>query len=215
MPRIKERVKILHEPSNQEIFHCLGDMPVYSQILLENTRDKPYAEFLKWLLEVNFFNDRNEKINLTKLSQNFKSKTAEITKWIRQIYEDIFELNENQPQLFQTEGMKVTFTVKNRDNYCYFNTCLPAIPREFESIQFHFIHAKMGTGRFWVKNIEHSIQESIISITINLESDYVNKYREYLLEKAVFHNWIGLIDLYKKQPSEIDDLLHQFYKIHR
>lgn len=73
----------------------------------------------------------------------------------------------------------------------------------------------MGLYRFWVKNIEHSIQENIISTTINLESDYVNKYREFLLEKALFHEWIGFIDVYKKSSYEIDNDLRQFYKMYR
>jgi hypothetical protein len=215
MPRIKERQKILHQPSTQEIFSCLEDMHVYSKILLVNSSDKPYAEFLNWLLEANFFNDRNGKINLTKLASSFKSETSKITKWIRQIYEDIFELNETQPQFFQTEGIKVTFAAKHNDNYCVFNTCLPLVPREFESIHFYFFKGKMGLYRFWVKNIEHSIQENIISTTINLESDYVNKYREFLLEKALFHEWIGFIDVYKKSSYEIDNDLRQFYKMYR
>ena len=61
MPRIKEKQKIIHEPSTHELFLCLGEMPSYSKILLENNSDKPYSKFLQWLLEINFYKrGRNE-----------------------------------------------------------------------------------------------------------------------------------------------------------
>ena len=47
MGRTKERRKFIHEPSTHETFYCLGEMPNYSKILLEQNSDKPYSDFLR------------------------------------------------------------------------------------------------------------------------------------------------------------------------
>lgn len=50
MARIKQKRKIIHEPSTHEIFTCLLNAKQYSALLLANT-DKPYSVFLKWLVD--------------------------------------------------------------------------------------------------------------------------------------------------------------------
>ena len=38
--------------------------------------------------------------------------------------------------------------------------------REFETFRFLFIHADMGTDNFWVKKVEHQLENDNLQITI-------------------------------------------------
>jgi hypothetical protein len=212
MGRTKERRKILHEPSTHEIFRCLSEMTAYSKILLEHIPDKSFAEFLKWLIEVDFYNDREEKIIVKKIAAGFNVETAKATKWIKEIYQEIFELNYDKPELFQQEGIKVTLYMKAYDNHCSFYTSLPVLPREFETLRFPFAHGKVGIDYFWVKKVEHEIVENSAVITLWLEGGFLNKYREFALDKALFQGRIGFMEVYQKHSFELDDELKKIYR---
>jgi len=128
MRRIKEKRKIIHQPSTHEIFVCLSQMPSYSKLLLENKPDKIYAKFLSWLIEIDFNNDKNEKTIFKKLAADFKIETAKATKWICEIYKDIFELNIEKPELFQKGGIKLHLYMSYYDNRCSFLTAMLYCP---------------------------------------------------------------------------------------
>lgn len=83
MPRLKEKIKILHKPTTHEIFVCLSDMVTYSRLLLEYGPPKPYRDFLKWVIVMNFYKTEG-RINIKKISADFKTDTSKITKWISQ-----------------------------------------------------------------------------------------------------------------------------------
>src|SRR5258705_801909 len=198
MARIKERRQILHEPSTHEIFQCLSGMPAYSKILLGNKPDEPYADFLKSLIQVNFYNSEEEKISIKMLATDFKTNTSKATKWINEIYQDIFELNCDKPELFQGDGIKVTLYMKAYDNHCNFYTTMPVLPREFETLRFPFAHGKVGSDYFCVKKVEHEIDESSVAITLWLECGVLNKYREFAFDKALFQGWISFMEVHQK-----------------
>lgn len=212
MGRTKERRKFLHEPSTHEIFYCLCGMPNYSKILLEQNPTKPYSDFLRRLIDLNFYNERTEKIAIKKIATDLKTDTAKATKWIKEIYEQIFELNFDKPELFQNNGIKVCMYMRHYDSSCSFYTTLPVLPREFETINFPFAKAKTGTERFWVKRVEHEITEDIAVVTLWLDGDTLNKYREFALDKALFQGQIHFMDIYNKQSFELDDELKKIYK---
>jgi len=212
MPRTKEKKKIIHEPSTLEVFRCLSGSPIYSKILLENTPHKPFSDFLKRLIEINFYNDNEEKITIKKLATDLKTDSGKATKWIKEIYEEIFELNYDKSELFEGNGTKVALYMKQYDNHCSFYTTMSIIPREFETVRFPFAHGKMGIEYFWVKKIEHEIDGNNTTITIWLEGGFLNKYREFALDKALFQGWIGFMEVFQKDSFEIDDELKKIYR---
>jgi len=213
MRRFKQKKeKIIHQPSTHELFVCLSGMPAYSTILLENYPDKEYADFLRWLLAINFNKDKDEKTIIKKLAADFKTETAKVTKWIKEIYDDIFELNSEKPGLFQKEGIKVTLYMKHFDNRCYFYTTMPVVPRELEALRFHFAQGIIGVDYFWVKKVEHIIEENVSEIMLWLEGGFLNKYREFALDKALFQGWIGSMDVYHKYTFELDAEIKKIYR---
>ena len=202
--RIKERVRIIHHPSTQEIFTCIASMPQWSRLLFQQRPHKPYNDFLKWLINTNFLKEKNERITIKMMAAGFKGDATKVTKWIHAIYDDILELNDEQPQLFQTAGIPVSLTMKYDDNYCYVNSSLPVLPREYESFRFPFVKAKMGIEHFWVKNVSQMIEADTTQITISLYGGELNRFREFALDKALFQGWIHFMDIYQKHPLEID-----------
>ncbi|MBK8482805.1 MAG: hypothetical protein IPL31_00220 [Saprospiraceae bacterium] len=211
MSRTNERKRFYHEPSTHEIFQCLSIMPMYSKILLEQNSDKPYSDFLSWLIDKNFYKGQNEKITIKRISADFRTETVKITKWIKEIYEQIFDLNYDKPELFQSNGVPVCLYLKYFDSSCYFYTSFPVLPREFETIRYPFTKAKVGTNLFWVKRVEHEFEEGTAKITLSLEAGYINKYREFALDKALFQGRIHYTDVFELQSYELDDKIKKIY----
>lgn len=212
MGRTKERRRIIHHPSTTEIFNCLSCMPTYSKLLLVQYPNKPYSAILHWLIDNNFYNDRNEKSTIKMISADFKTDAAKVTKWLKEIYEQLFELNHDKPELFQTNGVKVYLIIQNYDSSCYIYTSLPVLPREFETIRFAFVKGKVGTDNFWVKKVEHEIVEDSVEVIIWLEGGFLNKYREFALDKALFQDRIHFMDVFNLQQYEIDKELKMLYR---
>lgn len=207
MTRTKERPKLIHQATTLEYLYSLGDMPKWSLILCDQNNGKSYNDFLKWILRKQFFKDE-EKISIKKISEQSGYPTSKISKWLREIYEGIFELNELQPQLFYLKGnVKVEFYIKYFDSYCSFIASLPAVPRMHESIDFFFVKAKIGISSFWVKDVRHIIGENETSVLINLQGGLVNVYREFALSKALFEGSLKFMDVYQKYDFEIDQQL--------
>lgn len=208
----KARKQILHEPSTHEIFHCISTMPMYSKILLEQYPDKPYAEFLCWLIDKNFYKGLNEKITIKRISVDFGIDTGKVTKWIKEIYEQIFELNSDKPELFQNTGIKVYMYIKHYDSSCIIYTSLQVLPRESETVKFPFAEAKVGIDFFWVQKVEHEIEDDTVLVTLWLVGGFINKYREFALDKALFQGWIDFMDVYELNTFELDDKINKLYR---
>ena len=187
-------------------------MPEYSKILLESNPEKSYAEFLKWLITIDFYKDKDEKTIISKLAADFKTETAKATKWIREIYKDIFELNFDTRQLFQKEGIKLQLYMKSYDNYCSFFTSMPVVPREYETIKLPFVKGVVGEDQFFVKKVEHIIEDNSVEIMIWLEAGSVNRYRQFALDKALFQGYIGFGDIYWKYAYELDKIIKETYR---
>lgn len=146
------------------------------------------------------------------MATGFKGNSGKITKWIHEIYEDIFDLNSDNPAFFQDEGIPVSLIAKSYDNLCGFNIAVSASPREFETIRFPFLKAKMGIELLWLKKVEHLVLENMPEIEIWLESGFLNRYREFALDKALFQGYIGFMEVYDNHSFELDDRIRSIYK---
>lgn len=207
MARIKDKPKIVHRATTLEYLYCLSDMPKWSQVLLEQNNIKAYNKFLKWILEKQYFKNE-EKISIKKIAEISGYSSIKISKWLREIYEDILKLNELQPKLYCLPGnVQVEFHFKYFDNHGSFTTSLAAIPRIYETVDFFFIKAKIGSSSFWVKDVRHILGEDKTYVLIILSGTSLNIYREFALSKALFEGTINFMDVYHKYEFEIDEHL--------
>ncbi len=207
MSRTKERKKIIHEPSTQEIFRCLSCMPKWSQILYDEGVDKVYKPFLKWLIEAKYFEERKEKITIKNIAIGYKAEATKITKWLHEIYDDIIELNFDKSELFINNKIPVHFYIKHFDNHSSINLGVDVLPREYENVTIPFMRGKIGTDNFWVSRIEHEVYDGNIEITVWLDGGILNRFRELAVEEALFKGWLGFMDKWDKTSYQIDEVL--------
>lgn len=174
---------ILHNSTAVQIFISMYSMPTYGKILLANSDDKPYRNFLNWLVESNLLIDDDERISIKNIAERYQVKLAKVTEGIKNIYDDIFTLKFERPELFYTEGIKVFLGFRHYDNYCLFKMSLPMLSREFEQIDFYFLNAKLGSSTFWVKKVKYNLENDTVIPYLFMESGFPNKYRKFTLDR--------------------------------
>jgi hypothetical protein len=206
----KERIKVLHRPTTLETFYCLCDTPTWTETLIG--LNKPYESFLIKLKDRKYFEDNKEKTTIKWMSAQMGFEITKVTKWIRLIYDDIFELNYDNPEKFMTEGIPCELHFKNYDDFASMRVWLNAIPRKYESLQFYFLKAKIGTDRFWVHNVTHDISDGKQVISISLRGGFCNEYREQLVQRAYFDGTLTLWGDRDKFDFEIDRILSERYR---
>lgn len=207
MARRKERPKFEHKAGTLEYFHCLQSMSKWSELLYSIKNDKPYNDFLLLLLENDFYYSESG-IKINKVAQLSGFPTAKVTKWLKEIYDDIFILNEEHPELFcNPQEIKVSLLCSYFDSYGNFTLSLPAIPRKGETFMFHFMKALVGTDYFFVESVSYEIEANTTSINIFLKGGVHSEYRDFALSKARFEGRIRYMDEVDLLDSQIDDLL--------
>jgi hypothetical protein len=162
-------------------------------------------------MDKNFYADRTQKISVKQMAAEAGTDATKAAKWLREMYEQIFDLNDEQPALFQQKGIAVQLILNNGDNCCSFHSSLAVLPREFERVNFYFVKAKVGTDRFWVRRVEHELTETGIALTLWLDGGQLNRYREYALDKALFHGQLGFMDVYRKTDDEVNEQLRKLF----
>jgi hypothetical protein len=162
------------------------------------------------LISQEFYKSDPKRITVFKLSKDFAKPSRNIKLWITQVYDDIFELNEASPHLFQKDGIKVSMYFKNYDSFTGLDISVICIPRESEQISFPFVKAKVGTDTFYVNRVRHVFGPDP-SVEIWVQGGFLNKYREFILDKAEFLGRIGWMDLHHQTPFEIDERLRKIY----
>lgn len=208
MARIKERLKFIHQAKTSEYLYSLGSMPQWSKILLNQNNGKSYNEFLRWIIDQNYFNEQEDKISIKKIAELSGYNSLKISKWLREIYESIFQLNEDNPSLFyKPNEVPVELYFRYFDNHCGLKTSLSAPPRIYEKFKFYFVNAKMGGNYFWVKDIYHHVDNGNHIISIYLQGGVLNRYREFAIAKAEFEGRLSYFDHINKTDWEIDEIL--------
>ncbi|MBO9682328.1 MAG: hypothetical protein J7502_06620 [Flavisolibacter sp.] len=198
MPRTKEKRKFVHEPSTHEIFICLSSLPSWTTILLQNGTQKPYMPFLQWLIERNFYEEREEKITIKRIASDYKSETTKVTKWLHEIYDDIIELNYERPKLFVNNKATVTCYFSYYDSHAAIHLGLDFLPRVYEEFSFFFIKARTGADRFWISKVQYEVFDKNVQATLWLEGGILNRYREMAVEEGLFKGWLGFMDKWHK-----------------
>lgn len=120
------KVPEIYKPRNTEILSCLFSQPQWLNLLYGI--GKPYEKLLDHILRVSKleFLDAPEDSNIKVISGVINEKTTVVVRWIPKIYEDLFELNSTQPELFVSPGQQydLTFTSSYRLG-TYFTLWLP------------------------------------------------------------------------------------------
>lgn len=207
--KTKENEKFVYKAKTKEILNCFIEEKIWCKLLLNHGKD--YDSFLSQIIADDYiFLDGAKSIK--DISVSFGLPANKVTKWIKDIYDDLIDLNMDHPLLFKSNGIQHDLIFSFLDSKAYFTVWLPQSPKIGERFMFHFIKASIGTEMFWVKDVDHYMVNGDYSVTIYLEGREPNAYREWLVDRALFTGVLHFMDIYKKKAYEIDKYLLGWYK---
>ncbi|MDP1728010.1 MAG: hypothetical protein Q8M15_14590 [Bacteroidota bacterium] len=192
----KQRIPYEHKASTREYLVALSSFPKYLKLLHSN--DKPYKGLLDWLIDKRIIKyESYERLpSIKELSKTLNLDASRVTKYLKIIYYEIHELNENEPRLFCKEGQILCdLRFFYLGAYASFSVGFDVLPRVDEQIDFYFIKPRIGSRCFHVDKIFHDMSDTGHSIMLSLTSDYPNTYLKLLKEKAYIHRQISFGEL--------------------
>ncbi len=154
----------------------------------------------------------DKRVSITQMGEQFGVKKEHITKWVHEMYEDIFALNDTSPELFKSEGIRHELYFKGIGTSTSLTIWLKSTPRVYEKLNFFFLEGKLGSRSYWVKDLHHDLDEGKHLITVFLEWGLCNVYRELLVQRGLFYGHLGSMDIYNKEDYEIDKELKSYAK---
>ena len=191
----------------------------YQWIGLLSGSGKPYDHVIEGLKQIGEYWNSDDSCNeegaftIKWMANKLNESPAHISKWIRAIYEDLFELNGSKPELFLADGdilCSFWFSGFREERSCFLSFGLPALPHVGDHMDCCFVRAALGCDFFYIKGIRHNRQGGKTSILIDCEAGVrYNKFREFLLDKARFMNEIGFMTEHNAHPY-LDDMLRAY-----
>lgn len=207
MSRVKYQEPELHRPSTKDVLHSLESEYQWLDLL----SDKPYSvlfDIIKSEATKDEW-DRTPSPSIKQIAEMVNQKPATVTRWLNQIYSDIWELNELNEGLFKSEGNKYNmhFQDSNTKQATIFTMWTPIHFNKNEAFNWYFMKGVLGTDYFYVSDISHERSRGGITTTVFLKTGLPNDYREHLLSKAEFLRLISFSDLFDLPGYKLDDIL--------
>ena len=171
--------------------------------LVMNER-KPYNKLIDYLLSEWTWKTgapRNSgRIDTVKhYADSLGEKPSTVNKWLRQIYQDIFDLNEEHPELFVNADEHMCsfeYSPPRLDGGFWFNLGLKSVPRVGDLFSFRFVRPLTDQYDFVVKEVTHRFENGKMEIEISLKEKYYegDSYRNLLIAKARFLGYMDILD---------------------
>jgi hypothetical protein len=210
---MKKTIQYEHKASSKEYLVALAYFPGFSKLL--NPETKAYKPLFDWLLDnQNFLADENNPLpSLKELATQLGTDSTKVSKHLKMIYEEIYDLNDKQPNLFKKEGQTLCFLSFNYlDQHAHFNLGLNVIPRKGEAFHFYFVKPKNGGDSFHVRDVVHSFENGKQEVRIYLTSEYPIEYMQLLREKAYLHGDISFMELLSEPNFSLRERLVTQFK---
>ena len=206
-------------PAIREIIYALDEERQWMELVRED--GKPYTKLIDFLLSEPIHDDDTDpeiikRMTVTNYSARLGEKQATVNKWLRQIYTDIFELNQKHPELFVNPGEQMCsfhyYSESDKSGFLFY-LGLKCIPRVGDRIDFYFPQAVTDSSDLIVKDVTHKFEHGSMVVELNLGRRYYRgcSYRDLLIDKALFMNWISFEDKYLPD-YELDDKLKMIFR---
>ena len=209
MKRSKTYVPEEYKPSTHEVLGCLSSESQWLKLL--KGRNKPYENLLTDL-EMHFDKmlwNGDYKYSVSGLSEKFGIKAPHFVKWVHQIYNDIFELNSYEPDLFESDGIRHFLHFTCLDSFVGFTLWLKTPLHHDESFDWFFLRAKLRLTFFFIDKVSHEFSNGEQLTSVYLVSGFPNLYQRFIQDKALFYNKIRLSEF--RSQSDLEDRLKQLY----
>jgi len=198
-----------HKSSTQDIVIALKDEYLWLDLL--GQKDPPIFRLIAVIRRLGSQNEQMESESWTikSIAGEVNETPAKVTKWLRQLYDDIWQLNEDHPEAFPSDGHMYTFYFRDTDeeNYQSFNLRTQATFSVGDSFEWDFLRGKFRTYTFYVESITHVLRFGCVKTTVYFKSGFYNSYRRTLIDKGEFLRLISWRELHDLFDFQIDDLL--------
>jgi hypothetical protein len=215
MKSSKHRAPEPYKAHNPEILTSIFNQPQWLNLLFN--KNKPYEKLLTHFLSLSKLMDEEKQTDTSIKGISFAvgEKTATVAKWIPLIYNDLYNLNAESPELFKAPGKRYDLYFHSTFyTSAYFTLWLDTPLHLYDRFSFGFIDAKIRSTSFWVERVSHSYVWGEHQINVTLNSGTHNKYRDYILDQAEFHRLIGLLERYSLPEYQMDERLREIFAIH-
>lgn len=182
--------------TNTDIIKCL--VSEFQWLPFLKNRNKPYEILLNFLIEEGQKAKKEESYlcyqigSVKDIAERLSVKAPILSTWISSIYDDILELNQIEPELFNNGGLfeyKLSFETPY-GFYSDFNLWTSIEIDRRNTFVFPFMKGKLGEEYFYTNNtyIIHSYGRIITRI--GFQGGFNNEYRRLVLDKAMYFNAI-------------------------
>lgn len=195
-------------PKTRDLLLCLFVEHQWLNLLY--SRNKPYESLLSYI------KDNKEtyswKLQIKDVAKAINEKPEKVTKWIKQVYNDIYELNQDSPELFKQPGFCYDFFFRSKYyKDAYFTLWFDVPVNRGDLFEFHFIRGKFPTSLFWVESIDHSYANGHSVTSVNLVSRRPNSYLNLVRDKQVFNDNINSYRMIQGDKFNYRSALEQEY----
>ncbi len=207
--RQKKMLTPVYRPKTRDVLTCLASHREWCRLLLKEP-DQPFTAFLRWFLENEFQGYVFDSIQ--NIAKGFNAPPAKVTSWILQIYEAVFELNGEKPELFYAGALPHRLHCQHNDRFATLEYGLQVTPRLYEGVRISFLKPKMELDFFYVERVEHSVGGGVHEIDIILKAGFANPYRDLLRYRAEFEGYLRSWEYSRIPDWQVDDQLRKWYK---
>jgi hypothetical protein len=215
---MRKKIKLKEEYNAEinEITVCLLNEYQWLEILFDS--ENPYKKLLHHLHALGELM-KDDKLNnehkLSKLSETLNERKTILSKWLRQIYEDLLSINFEKPELFKIDGChlyRLYCRDANADINAHLNLWLTIPLQRYDEFECFFLRGKFPISRFYVETIYHEHIFGKQETTAWLKVGFPNQYRDHLFDRAVFEQEMSSVEQYQKLGFKIDEELRKLYK---
>ena len=204
--RLKERQAFAFKPSTLQILSSLKSEHQWLDLVTGE-----FSNYHNLIDEVHRLacKDRYEKTSIKEISERTGHKPSVVTRFLHKVYERIWEINEEQPQLFSGPGIQyeLQFIDSYQTQYSYFTMWLEVPLNYGDRFEWHFIRSRQDGYSYYVDNIKHALNQGKLTTTVTLRAGTFNSYRKMLYDKACFFELLSIEEKFHLSEYEMDRLL--------
>jgi hypothetical protein len=211
MPKIKHATPEVYTAKTKEFLHSLESE--YQWLDFLKGHNKAYEPLLNIVQQQGRKGEEDvtPSPTIAQIAKELNESSAKVSKWLSQIYSDLYELNDERPELFKVPGKRYELRFKNTytSQYGHFTLWLDQTLTYKNKFEWHFINAKLGEYNYYVHEIDHSHRKGELITTIYLKSGFYNSYRETLLNKAEFMHLLDFDERFHLNDYQLDHILRE------
>lgn len=168
---------------DKDVLSCLSCAKM--AIVKLKGRGKPYDSLIDIIVGIG---ENDGLPTNSELSKKLFVSTPKLKQWIKLLYDDLLGATQLDPDFFEIKRHECFIIVKGDREDFSFSCRLPVIPRVGESVDFAFLHAKVGAYSFYVSDVHHWFVDDGLTIIIRLRAGHYNRHLHYTWDRARYDN---------------------------